>query len=123
MMFPCRKEGKQPFKNTILIFPIIRNSTYIQNKNMVVWKIQVIGKVQGVYFRANTKKTAQKLGLKGRVRNETDGSVRIEVQGEPDRVDRFLEWVHKGPPRARVDQVFIRQESVQEQFDDFEIIR
>lgn len=79
--------------------------------------------MQGVYFRAGTKETAQKLDLKGRVRNETDGSVRIVVQGEPEQVDRFLEWVHKGPPRARVDQVFIRKESGQEQFDDFEIVR
>jgi len=90
---------------------------------MVTWKIQVVGKVQGVYFRANTREKAKELGLKGWVRNESDGSVRIEVQGESGQVDRFFDWVHQGPPRARVDQVIINKEEKSNRFLSFEIIR
>ena len=44
--------------------------------------IRVTGKVQGVFFRASTREEAQRLGLCGWVRNEADGSVRIEAEGD-----------------------------------------
>ncbi len=73
--------------------------------DQVAVAIDVIGKVQGVFFRESTRKMAEELGLKGTVRNLPDGSVHIEAQGPANAIDRLIEWCHHGPPRARVDQV------------------
>ena len=72
-------------------------------------KIKVTGKVQGVWFRANTKNEADKLGLHGFVRNEPDSSVYIEVSGDDDAVNAFLERVKHGPELARVEEVIIAE--------------
>lgn len=71
--------------------------------------IQVIGRVQGVYFRAFTQKKAVKLGLDGFVQNLSDGSVYIEAQGESDALDQLIAWCHKGPLMAKVQQVNVAQ--------------
>jgi acylphosphatase len=68
-------------------------------------KIIVRGKVQGVYFRKTTQEKAQKLGLKGKVRNEPDGSVLIYVKGNEKDLEAFIDFCHIGPERARVEQV------------------
>lgn len=77
-------------------------------------KIQVFGRVQGVYFRVYTKKKADDLGLCGWVRNEPDGSVVVEVQGDRSDVDDFVKWCHKGPPMARVDRVVVKNKETTE---------
>jgi acylphosphatase len=69
--------------------------------------IHVSGRVQGVFFRATAKEVASSLGLCGFVRNEQDGSVYIEAEGEIEKLDSFLDWCRKGPPRAAVSNVDI----------------
>ncbi|MCD7735852.1 MAG: acylphosphatase [Lachnospiraceae bacterium] len=54
-------------------------------------KIHVHGRVQGVGFRYKAKWTAHSLGLTGWVKNEWDGSVRMEVQGTEETIHRMLE--------------------------------
>jgi acylphosphatase len=66
--------------------------------------IRVSGKVQGVFFRASTEKEAQKLKLSGIVRNELDGSVYIEAEGNETAIEQLIVWCRKGPERARVDK-------------------
>lgn len=70
--------------------------------------IRVSGQVQGVFFRASTKDAADRLGVRGRVRNEEDGSVFIEAEGEDAAVDKLVEWCRKGPPRARVQSIDVK---------------
>jgi acylphosphatase len=67
--------------------------------------LRVTGRVQGVFFRASTREEALRLGIRGTVRNEPDGSVFIQAEGDETALARFLEWVRRGPPGARVDQV------------------
>jgi acylphosphatase len=67
--------------------------------------IRVYGRVQGVFFRQTAKEQALRLGLTGYARNEPDGTVQIEVEGEPAAIDRFLAWSKVGPPAARVERV------------------
>lgn len=62
----------------------------------------ITGLVQGVHYRATAKRNARRLGLSGWVRNEPDGSVMIDVEGDPAAVDKFLEWCTMGPPGAHV---------------------
>ena len=69
--------------------------------------IRVHGLVQGVSFRVTARAEARRLGLAGFARNEPDGSVRIEVEGEAAAVERFLAWCRHGPPGARVDRLDI----------------
>lgn len=69
--------------------------------------IQVIGKVQGVWFRVYTQKEANKLGLSGFVRNEPDGSVYIELSGPEPAVSQFLVWCKSGSPLSSVDNLII----------------
>lgn len=71
----------------------------------------VSGRVQGVFFRAFTAREAQAIGgLTGWVRNLTDGRVEVLVEGEKDRVERLVRWLHKGSMLSRVDGVDVREE-------------
>jgi acylphosphatase len=62
----------------------------------------VRGVVQGVSFRAATRHEAAKLGVSGWVRNQPDGSVLLEAQGEGRLVDALLAWCAHGPSLAEV---------------------
>ena len=68
---------------------------------------RVTGRVQGVFFRASTRDEAVKNGVAGWVRNAPDGSVEGEAFGETDVLERFIAWLHQGPPSSRVDRVEI----------------
>lgn len=70
--------------------------------------IRVSGQVQGVFFRASTKDVADRLGVRGHVRNEEDGTVFIEAEGDDAAVDQLVQWCHQGPPRARVKSVDVK---------------
>lgn len=71
--------------------------------------IKVSGRVQGVYYRASTHEEAQRLGLKGFVKNEPDGSVYIEAEGDDAVLDALVEWCRQGPPAARVSNVEVHE--------------
>ena len=66
---------------------------------------RVTGTVQGVNYRATAAREARQRGLTGWVRNEPDGAVVIDVEGDPAAIETFLAWCAGGPPRARVDSV------------------
>ena len=89
---------------------------------MIHQSIHVIGKVQGVFFRASAKEMADKLGIKGFVRNERDGSVYIEAEGEDAFVKEFIKWCKNGPPRAVVFEVKVKEGELKT-FSRFEIQR
>lgn len=72
----------------------------------------VIGRVQGVFFRASTRKQAELLGVTGYARNLSDGSVEVLACGEASAVERLQQWLWVGPSSARVSEV--RCESVTE---------
>lgn len=90
--------------------------------NKLHYNIKVIGKVQGVWFRDSTRKKALELGLSGFVRNEDDGSVYIEAEGEKDALDKLIAWCAVGPPLAEVAKVELKEGRLQD-FTGFEITR
>ncbi len=63
--------------------------------------------MQGVYFRASTAERAHALTLRGYAVNEPDGSVLVHAAGEAGALDRLVEWLHTGPPMARVTAVAV----------------
>jgi acylphosphatase len=66
--------------------------------------IRVMGEVQGVFFRASAREKAVQLHINGLVRNEKDGSVYLEAEGEESDLSKFLEWCQRGPIHAKVDR-------------------
>ncbi len=83
-----------------------------------VW---VSGIVQGVFFRANTKDLALKLGVNGWVRNLPDGRVEAVFEGEEEKVKEMIEFCKKGPPGSRVDEIDVKEEEYKGEFNSFEI--
>lgn len=65
----------------------------------------VSGRVQGVGFRAATRREALALGLCGHARNLPDGRVEVLAGGDEMALQRLADWLHRGPPLANVDQV------------------
>jgi acylphosphatase len=89
---------------------------------MKTQKIKISGKVQGVYFRASAKQKALNLGLQGYVKNNQDGSVLMEVEGNDEAIGEMVNWCRQGPALARVSE--IRVEPLQPQnFTGFRIER
>jgi len=83
--------------------------------------IKIYGDVQGVCFRYDSKEKADELELAGFVRNEPDGTVYIEVEGEEDALNKFLEWCEKGPKFAKVEQVEFESGDASGAFESFEV--
>jgi acylphosphatase len=65
----------------------------------------VSGKVQGVGFRASTRKQARRLGVTGHAHNLRDGTVEVVACGPVDAVSALEEWLWKGPAMAQVSRV------------------
>ena len=82
----------------------------------------VEGRVQGVYYRANTADTANKHDVCGWVKNYTDGTVEAMLEGEAESVERVIAWCRVGPPRARVDTVKVEYLDYSGEFDGFSAI-
>lgn len=74
-------------------------------------RVVVSGRVQGVAFRAATRRQAAAAGLCGWVRNLADGRVEAVFEGEPKLVAALLAWCREGPGHARVDHVASVEES------------
>ena len=72
----------------------------------------VSGRVQGVYYRANTRDAARARTLDGWVRNLEDGRVEAGFEGDPEDVESMIEWCHTGSPAADVRDVDVEYESL-----------
>lgn len=88
---------------------------------MIRAHITVEGRVQGVGYRANTRRMANQLKLKGWVRNLRDGRVEIIVEGEEEMVDRLIQWCHRGPTSAYVRNVSVEISKPRREFDRFRV--
>jgi acylphosphatase len=76
----------------------------------VMRRLLITGQVQGVGYRMNCAREAERLGVKGSVRNLDDGSVEVLAAGPPELVDRLIEWCWRGPRGARVEAVTVTDE-------------
>ncbi len=79
------------------------------------------GRVQGVWFRANTHGKAMELGLTGWVRNLQDGTVEAVFEGKDELVKEAINWCQTSQPHARVDSVEISWEDYTGEFCGFDI--
>jgi acylphosphatase len=86
-------------------------------------KAIVTGRVQGVSYRASTASEARRIGVVGWVRNRSDGSVELEVEGPEERVAALLSWCEKGPPSARVAKVAVEEQAPTGKDTAFAVVR
>ena len=85
------------------------------------YRVWISGRVQGVYFRANTSRMATTLGLTGWVRNLPDRRVEVVFEGSAAAADAMLRWCGIGTPPARVDRFDHCEETPTGEFTGFEI--
>ncbi len=84
--------------------------------------LRCVGRVQGVFYRASTRDKARGLGLRGWVKNESNGDVLVLAQGEREKIGLLEDWCKEGPPLASVQNVVVDwvDEPV-EKFTDFSV--
>lgn len=85
-------------------------------------KLEIYGTVQGVFFRSFVKENADRLELKGYVRNREDGSVEVRLEGEGEKVKIMVELCKKGPAHSEIKKVNIFEENFQG-LEDFKVLR
>ncbi len=85
-------------------------------------KITIKGTVQGVFFRNFVKENAEKLKLKGFVRNLENSKVEVFAEGDIDNVDKLFEICKKGPKHAVIKDIQIQEQPFQD-FKEFKVLR
>ncbi len=83
--------------------------------------VLISGRVQGVFFRSETRREAKKHSVKGWVRNLPDGRVEAVFEGDEEAVKKLIEFCKHGPPYAKVTNVEVIWENYAGEFSDFEI--
>ena len=90
---------------------------------MIRAHLLIQGRVQGVGYRANARRRANRLNLRGWVRNMRNGDVEILVEGPEVEVDRLIVWCHRGPTSAYVSKVNVEKTEATNKFDGFAVKR
>ena len=85
--------------------------------------VTISGKVQGVYYRLETRDQAISLRVKGWVKNLPDGRVEGFFEGDREKVEALVAWCRQGPPRSAVSEVKVKWEEYRGDFDDFKVAR
>ncbi len=83
----------------------------------------VTGKVQGVGYRDFVQGAAAELGLCGSVKNLSSGEVEVIVQGQPELLREFVEYLNEGSLLARVDGVSVEWRTAKMELDDFSVVK
>ena len=81
--------------------------------------IVVTGFVQGVSYRKQTQRVAKNLGVKGWVRNVSNGTVEACLEGEEQAVDAVIAWCAFGPRRGKVDEIQVQVADFDGRYSDF----
>jgi acylphosphatase len=102
-------------------FPADKGSNNNKNDRKIRAHVFIRGRVQGVYFRQNTKIVATRHGVMGWVRNLKDGRVETVLEGNEMDVNEVIEWCYAGPPKATVDDVDINYEKYTGEFREFKV--
>lgn len=82
----------------------------------------VSGRVQGVFFRSETRCEAERRSVAGWVRNTFDGRVEAVFEGQKEDVEKLIAFCQRGPPGAKVIKVDSRWKEYTGEFRDFKIL-
>jgi len=81
--------------------------------------LNIYGRVQGVFFRAETQKQASNLGLTGWVKNNSNGTVQAIAEGDKQSINQLISWCKEGSSAAAVDKVDVSWLPHTGEFKDF----
>lgn len=84
-------------------------------------KIRISGIVQGVFFRKFAKENADRLRIRGFVRNLNSGKVEIVAEGRDENVNEFLGLCSKGPSHANIKDINV-EEINHQGFESFRVL-
>lgn len=84
-------------------------------------RLRIVGRVQGVSFRAYAVDEARRLGLRGWVRNRRDRTVEALVDGDDAAIEAFVRWCHEGSPAAQVTKVDVEDDLGQDRLEGFTV--
>ena len=94
----------------------------ISSVSIISRRFIVSGKVQGVFFRASTKKVADRFGLKGYAKNLQSGQVEVLAHGDADSIEELRVWLSDGPEFSDVDSVVEVDSGINKILDKFRIL-
>ncbi len=84
--------------------------------------VMITGRVQGVFFRMETRRAVERIGdLTGWVRNTHDGSVEAVFEGDKAKIDSALKWCQQGSPHSIVEHVDVDWEEYTGEFSGFDV--
>ena len=89
---------------------------------MICQHYLVNGRVQGVFFRANTQRQARALGLTGWVRNRRDGRVEVLACGDEQQLLVFAKWLEIGPELSKVTNIEVSEHKISAAPASFEVL-
>jgi len=84
-------------------------------------RLYISGTVQGLFFRGFIKENAEKLNVKGFVRNLEDGRVEVFIEGNPEEVRKMMAVCKKGPRHSTIKKIEEKNEKFQE-FKTFKVL-
>ena len=84
--------------------------------------VKIYGKVQGVWFRINTKKKADELGVNGWVKNTMDGGVEAIFESKENEIYNMMNWCLRGSPNSKVEKIEINIKKYSNEYTNFSII-
>jgi acylphosphatase len=76
---------------------------------VIARRVEISGRVQGVFYRDSLRRRAESRGVAGWARNTRDGTVEAVLEGEPDAVEAVIDWCRRGPSRAEVSDVQVSE--------------
>lgn len=83
--------------------------------------VTIRGRVQGVFFRMETQRTADRYGVYGWVKNRTNGTVEAVFEGDQEKVAAVIDWCRRGPRHAIVEGIDVHEEPYTGEFNHFYI--
>lgn len=84
-------------------------------------RLYVSGTVQGVFFRRFVKDNADKLNVRGFVRNLEDGRIEIFLEGDAENVDNMTAICKRGPAHSNLRKIEEKEDKLQD-FKEFKIL-
>jgi len=84
------------------------------------YNIKISGRVQGVGFRYSARNMAKTYAIKGFVKNDYDGAVYIEAEGDEENLRHFIRWCRNGPSSGRVNEISVEPGEFQD-FKSFSV--
>lgn len=83
--------------------------------------VTIRGRVQGVFFRMETQRTADRYGVYGWVKNRANGTVEAVFEGDQEKVAAVIDWCRRGPRHAIVEGIDVHEEPYTGEFNQFYI--